>query len=176
VKPTIEKVKAVTKAKDECPVSKSAFLKHAVPHTFEFVAKPTTFDTGSFGWKFNARPQIKTSKVLGEASVTAFISCNFVVLGSKDKTCGLTEKAFLKAAKPIKKSVTAKAHQFSTGSIGWHAHEKVSQIVAGIPLTCQFNLNGIIKGSKPEAGVEEADLELATVGNRTIQCRECSFW
>mmetsp|Transcript_47880 Transcript_47880/g.88981 ORF Transcript_47880/g.88981 Transcript_47880/m.88981 type:complete len:174 (+) Transcript_47880:94-615(+) len=151
VKPTIQKKIVDSKPARKCPVSKNAFFEHALHYTFEVLAQPRKFRSGDFGWIWLAQSTIDIDglkiKVLGDAALTSMTGCCFTVSGSRDKTSGLTEEIFMKEATPLKHRITAKAHEFATGSFGWQAHGEISQTVAGVELTVHYNFHAVVKGS-----------------------------
>lgn len=68
--------------------------------------------------------------------------------------CPVTKEQFLKSAKPLMISIDGKQQvasvkEFSTGSLGWYAGEKVVVEIDGVPVRCQVGLNITVIGSKP---------------------------
>lgn len=160
-----------------CPVSSPDFLKHAVPHSFNFNLTPAKkFSSGGFGWTGYEVCRIEAdgpdSTALGDKIVLANTTCIANVLGSKPSqdSCSLKAAAFFKAAKPLKVKMEAEAYEYSTGSFGWMAHKKLTRNLCGVSLTVQINLNSVVRGSKPkEDPSESSDPILATLGPQSLR-------
>lgn len=74
---------------------------------------------------------------------------------TEPKPIQITKEDFTKGAKPMQvtigsTTITLSPKDFSTGSFGWFAGEKVVVEVEGKPIKCQLGLNLIVVGSKPE--------------------------
>lgn len=74
----------------------------------------------------------------------------------KPKTvCATTKEAFLEKAKLIEfkigeATVTIDPREFTSGSFGWNANQKIAIKVDGKMLPCQLGMNIIVIGSKPQ--------------------------
>jgi len=69
-----------------CPISRSEFKEKAEPIELQIEgvkveARPREFSTGSFGWNYSGRMNIN----VGGRDLEVRISCNFTVLGSKER-------------------------------------------------------------------------------------------
>lgn len=68
-------------------------------------------------------------------------------------TCPISRNDFDSKAKPLSvvidgKTFSAKAKEFSTGSLGWNINDKVTIEIDGTPVTVQIGMNLTIVGSK----------------------------
>lgn len=72
----------------------------------------------------------------------------------KKTTCPVTRKDFLEHAKAQTivlgdlGSVVASVKEFSTGSFGWNANDKVVVVIDGDPVKVQVGINLTVVGSK----------------------------
>lgn len=67
--------------------------------------------------------------------------------------CPISLSTFRARAKPLEvgvdsRAVIAKVREFTTGSFGWFASDKVELMVDGVPVRCQVGVTITIIGSK----------------------------
>ncbi len=77
--------------------------------------------------------------------------------GGKEKTCPVTKEQFLKGAKPMQCSVPdANVHailsprEMGTGSLGYHTNGTCVLVVDGVPVEATWQVQVILKHSKPK--------------------------
>lgn len=71
----------------------------------------------------------------------------------KESKCPISREQFRKDAKPLVvvvdgKQIIANAKEFSTGSLGWYAGDKVVVTIDGVPVKVQVGINLTVVGSK----------------------------
>lgn len=163
------------KQAEGCPVSKADFLAKAAEHTFKFTLNPKEMSSGSFGW---SKAGGRSSVLLGEELGNAKVMCsgptfNCIVVGSKDGTCGMTAKEFMKAAEPKEFEMSCLPYEFSTGSLGWEGDCKQFVTVGEktLHLQCQLNcpiLNSNQGHPEPPASAPTDKIDFGTIGTATI--------
>lgn len=69
--------------------------------------------------------------------------------------CPITVEQFRKSATPMtvkigESMLAANTKEFSTGSFGWFANDKITVLLDGVPVKVQVGINLTVVGSKPE--------------------------
>jgi len=128
--------------------SKAEFLLNAEEQTFIVEARPKALGKG-FGWsKAGGRSSQPLGDALGGTTLCSGPSFNANVLNHS--SCGLDLDDFIREADEMEFKVKTLPFEFSTGSLGWEGHKKMTVSVFGKKLQLQCNLNCPILGSKGE--------------------------
>jgi hypothetical protein len=127
-------------------LSAEQFLGAAQALELKLLAAPKVFSTGSYGWHAS---QKQPATVDGR---TVVVQCglNATVVGSKGCTTEQLD-AFLAAAQAAELKLVASPKQFSTGSFGWYASQKLAVSVGDRTVVAQCSLTAVVVGSKPAA-------------------------
>jgi hypothetical protein len=124
--------------------------------TVDLTLQPTSFSTGSIGWTLSQTSAIQ----VGSTMVTARITCNAVVVGSKPgakRPCRITPGEFSRIAKPWKLKLDARPREFQSGNSGWSCSQRIKHNVDGVDVPVALNLNIVAQST-------------LAVGSEALQC------
>lgn len=183
------------RAKVQCPLKFSEFLRTAKSHEFSITLEPKAFSgRGGFGWHGAGPQQIEFPAEVPDSGdgqarkAMVSLSCTANVKGSETQDsafcAGLNSEKFLETAEPIEVALSGRPCEFSNGGIGYTGFHIVTKQVGGADICIQISLIATVQGStgtaddKPvDDGLNEIDDEamaehLQVMGIATVAQRD----